>query len=140
VRVFDARRATYPSLLARGMLRAAAARCEFVNVSVSLPPGPGDDALVDACSAIVDAGCVIVASARADRPGWLPASLPGVHAVVADDSLADGDVRETGERTLAARGRPRALAVVPAHENFGGASFASARALAHLARRRIGAG
>jgi subtilisin family serine protease len=134
VRVFDSARVTYPSLVARGLLRAAAARCEFINVSVSVPPGWGARALADACAAIKEAGCIVVASARPDRPGWLPAALPGVHAVVADDALADDDVREHGERRLSASGRPRDLGFVAPDENFSGHSFACARALVHLAR------
>ncbi|MGE5337068.1 MAG: S8 family serine peptidase, partial [Gemmatimonadota bacterium] len=38
VRVFDDGNRTYPSLVARGILRAAAEECDFVNVSVSVPP------------------------------------------------------------------------------------------------------
>ncbi len=136
VRVFDAGDATYPSLVARGVLRAAAEGCEFVNLSLAVPPGPGEAAVAAACEAAIASGCVIVASARPDRPGWLPASLPGVHAVTADDALADGDVRETGTRRLAAPGRPRHLPGLPPESNYWGHSFACARGLVHLARRR----
>ena len=107
VRVFGTTAGTYPSLVARGILRAAAQRCGFVNLSVSLPPGPGDDVLIAACAAVVEAGCVVVASARPDRPEWLPASLPGVYAVTADDTLALDDVEVRGPWQLAAPGRPR---------------------------------
>jgi len=136
VRVFDAADATWPSLVARGILRAAAEGCGFVNLSLAVPPGPGDDAIAAACEAAIAAGCVIVASARPDRPGWLPASLPGVHAVTADESLADGEVRALGGRRLAAAGRPRDLAARPREANFSGHSFACARGLVHLARQR----
>jgi subtilisin family serine protease len=136
VRVFERGQATYPSLVARGMLRAAAARCGFVNVSLSVPPDAASAALADACAAVVDAGCIVVASARADRPDWLPATLPGVYAVTADDTLACDDVRQRGERQFVACGRPRDLGVVHAGRNFSGDSFACARALVHLARRR----
>ena len=135
VRVFDAADATYPSLVARGILRAAVEGCGFVNLSLAVPPGPGSDVVAAACRAAIDAGCVIVASARLDRPGWLPASLPGVHAVAADDSLAPGEVRATGLRRLAASGRPRDLAAVSREANFSGHSFACARGLVHLARQ-----
>ncbi len=136
VRVFDAQRTTYASLVARGVLRAAAARCGFINVSLSVPPGPGTEAIASACAAAIDAGCVVVAPARTDRAGWLPASLPGVHAVAGDDSLAAGDVRVIAPRSLRACGRPRDLADVSRDENFSGPSFACARGLVHLARRR----
>ncbi|MGE5171833.1 MAG: S8 family serine peptidase [Rudaea sp.] len=133
-RVFDDDFRTYPSLVARGMLRAAAAGCDYVNVSLSAPPDPASDALAAACAAIVRAGCVVVVPMRRDRPDWLPASLPGVHAVTADDALANGEVREWGPRRLSACGRPRDLTSLLRDGNFNGASFACARALVHLAR------
>ncbi|MCC7218161.1 MAG: S8/S53 family peptidase [Burkholderiales bacterium] len=136
VRVFDGAAATYPSLVARGILRAAAAQCAFVNLSLAVPPGPGADTIAAACAEAIAAGCVIVASARPDRPGWLPASLPGVHAVTADATLADDEVRTLGARRLAAAGRPRDLAALPRATNFAGHSFACARGLVHLARQR----
>ncbi len=138
VRVFDAS-TTYPSLLARAILCAAARGCDFVNLSIALPPGPGQDVLADACAAAIDAGCVLVASAHPDQPGWLPAALPGVWSVAVDDSLAFGEVRETAPLKLAAPGRPRDLEPHPARANFQGPSFACARALVHLALGRLAA-
>lgn len=134
VRVFADGGTTYPALVARGILRAAAVGCRFVNVSVSVPPGAGADALAAACAAVVEHGCVVVASTRPDRPGWLPAALPGVYAVTADDSLAFGQVRAVGPTRLAAPGRPRDLDHVSSRFNLHGPSFACARALVHLAR------
>lgn len=139
VRVFDAVDVTYPSVVARGILRAAAEGCTFVNLSLAIPPGPGSDVVAAACSAAIEAGCVIVASARPDRPGWLPASAPGVHAVTADDSPDADAVRECGVRRLVAPGRPRDLDGLPRASNLSGHSFACARGLIHLARRRVAA-
>jgi subtilisin family serine protease len=138
-RVFDDENATYPSLVARGILRAAAARCDLVNVSLSVPPGPGSETLAAACAAVVDAGCVLVASARPDRLGWLPASVPGVYTVTADDTLEPGEVRDRGSLRLLACGRPRDLEFVPTDTNFNGHSFACARALVYVARQRSAA-
>ncbi len=135
VRVFADSGTTYPSLVARGVLRAAAEECDFVNVSISVAPGAGADTLAAACAAAIESGCALVAPARTDRPGWLPASLPGVYAVAADDSLAFDEVRADGPAQLAAPGRPRDLAQAPFHLNLHGPSFACARALVHLARR-----
>lgn len=135
VRVFGAGEATFPSLVARGILRAAAQRCDFVNLSIAVPPGPGDDVLAAACAAVIEAGCVLVTSARPDRPGWLPASLPGVCAVTADDTLAFGEVRAHGSWRLSAPGRPRDLAFVAREANLFGHSFACARGLVHLVRQ-----
>lgn len=137
VRVFDSADVTWPSLVARGILRAAAADCEFINLSLAVPPGPGAAGVADACAAALDVGCVIVASARPDRPDWLPASLPGVHAVTADDSPDADDVRACGDRRLLAPGRPRDLGWLPRGSNFTGHSFACARGLIHLVRQRI---
>jgi hypothetical protein len=105
-----------------------------VNLSLSVPPGAGGDVLEKACRSAVDAGCVLVASSRPDRVGWLPAALPGVYAVTADDTLECAQIRECGPLRLAASGRPRDLALVPRGANFVGHSFACARALVHLAR------
>ena len=135
VRVFGAGAATYPSLVARGILRAAAEQCAFVNLSLSVPPGPGDDVVAAACAAAIDAGCVLVASARPDQPGWLPAALPGVYAVSADDRLEFGEVRARGPWQLAAPGRPRDLGLVPRDANLCGHSFACARGLVYLVRQ-----
>ncbi len=135
VRVFGGGDTTYPSLVARGILRAAAAECDFVNVSVSVPPGPGQAHVAAACAAAIEAGCVLVASARADRPGWLPASVAGVHAVVSDDALAVDEVQATGPNRLVASGRPRNLDMLPGRTNLRGPSFACARGLVYLARQ-----
>lgn len=141
VRVFGAAEATYPSLVARGILRAAAEQCSFVNLSLAVPPGPGDEVLAAACATVIEAGCVLVASARPDRPGWLPASLPGVYTVTADDSLEFGEVLSDGPWRLRAAGRPRDLGTVPREANLWGHSFACARALVYLATvRRADAG
>jgi len=135
VRVFGAGAATYPSLVARGILRAAAEQCGFVNLSVSVRSGPGENVVAAACAAAIEAGSVLVASARPDRPGWLPASLPGVYAVTADDTLAFGDVRTRGPMQLLASGRPRDLEFVSRDGNLSGHSFACARGLVYVVRQ-----
>ena len=136
VRVFDDAGAAYPSVVARGILRAAAEGCDYINLSVAIPPGPGSSALEAACAAAIEAGVVLVACAPPGSEGWLPASLPGVHAAVADPGLAPGEVREAGGRRFAACGFPRDLDAIPRGANFSGHSFACARTLVHLARRR----
>ena len=135
VRVFDAAETTYPSLVARGILRAAAEQCEYINVSVAVPPGAGAGALATDCAAAIDAGCLLVACARADQPGWLPAAVQGVYTVTADDRLAPGEVLARGPRQLIASGRPRTLAAAPPPGNLYGPSFACARGLAYLVQQ-----
>ena len=72
VRVFGAADATFPSLVARGILRAAAEQCAYVNLSLSVAPGPGDETLRAACAAAIEAGCV--RGPRRGRTG--PAGYP----------------------------------------------------------------
>jgi hypothetical protein len=142
VRVFDGWGATYPSLVARAILRAAAAGCDAINLSLSVERGPASELVAAACDAALGAGCLLVASdgATAISPA-LPAALPGVVAAVADDRLAFGEVRQLGAGRFAAPGRPRDLRGLPRESNLWGASFACARVTAHLclARRRRGA-
>ncbi len=135
LRVFDAEHLTYPSLVARAILRAAVEGCTFINLSLGVPPGPGVHAIRSACAAALDAGCVLVASTRPGRAGWLPAAAAGVHVASADDSLEPGVVR-VSRLQLGASGHPRDLAHIPREANLWGHSFACARALVHLATRR----
>jgi subtilisin family serine protease len=137
VRVFDDEAITYPSLVARGILRAATRGCAFVNLSLAIPPGPGDAAIAAACVAAIASGCTLVASAHQDRCDWLPASLPGVFSVSADDAVAEGELRSLGRGRFAAPGRPRDLPLAPGESNFAGPSFACARGLVQLARERV---
>jgi subtilisin family serine protease len=137
VRVFDAAAITYPSLVARGLVRAAANGCTFVNVSIAMPPGPGADVVAAACDAVLEAGAIVVASAPPEQPGSLPAALPGVYTASADDTLAFGEVRRRGPYAFVASGRPRDLAAIPRDRNMSGHSFACAHALVHLVRERL---
>jgi subtilisin family serine protease len=134
VRIFNGAGATYPSLVARGILRAAAAGCSVINLSLSVDRGPGSGLVADACQAALEAGCLLVASASPERPGALPAALPGIVSAVADDALEPGEVRELGPRRFAATGRPRVLRGLPRHANLWGSSFACARVTVHLVR------
>lgn len=134
VRVFDGT-STYPSLVARGILRAAAEGCAVLNLSLSVADGPGCDLVAAACEAAVDAGCLLVAAGDANARPALPTSLPGVVSAVVDDGLAFGEVREIDSRHFAAPGRPRDLRDLPRTANLWGPSFACARVAVHLARR-----
>lgn len=129
VRVFENCLETYPSLVARGLLRAAAEGCAVVNLSLAVPPGPGADSLAEACHAAREAGCILVAAGSPARPGLLPASLPGVLGVVADDRFAEGEIALDAARPYpwSASGRPLDLAGLPPEANLWGHSFACAR-------------
>jgi subtilisin family serine protease len=134
VRVFDGAARTFPSLVARGILGAAAAGCEVINLSLTVEPGPGAELVARACEAALEAGCLLVASASAASPRGLPAALPGVAAAVVDDGLAPGEVREVAARRFAGPGTPRDLAGLPPGANLWGPSFACAHVAVHLAR------
>jgi subtilisin family serine protease len=137
VRVFENALKTYPSLVARGILRAAAEGCDVINMSLALPPGPGAEAIAAACDAARQAGVLLVAAGHPQRPGLLPASLPGVHGVIADDQLAEGEVQTGGgPYPWRARGRPRNLHEVPPEANLWGHSLACARVSAYLAQKK----
>jgi len=135
IRVFDGPGTTYPSLVARGVLRAALAGCRVVNLSLWLEPGPASELLAEACQAAREAGCLLVAPAHPEAPGRLPAALPGVVNAVVDDELPFGEVHRLGPLRFAAPGRPRDLGDLPREANLWGASFACARVAAQLARR-----
>jgi len=135
IRAFDGTGATYPSLVARAILRAAAAGCDAINLSLSVERGPGADLVAAACEAALEAGCLLVASDVLAATPSLPSALPGVVSAVADDRLSFGEVREVGPRRFAAPGRPRDLRGIPRQANLWGASFACARVTAHLCRR-----
>lgn len=136
-RVFDADLKAYPSLVARAILRAAAAGCQVINLSLGMSPGPGDELLAEACRSVVAAGVVLVAAGHPDRPGLLPASLPGVIGVVSADHLAPGEIKVDPEAAYAysASGRPRDLDALPSGANLWGNSFACARVTLEVASK-----
>jgi subtilisin family serine protease len=136
VKVFEHDFNTYPSLVARAVLRAAAEGCSLLNLSLAMPPGAGSDVLAAACSEAIAAGCTIVAAGHPHRKDLLPASLPGVVGVVADDLVPVGEIqlRQGKPYAYAAAGRPRDLER-SATDNLWGNSFACARVSAYLAGR-----
>jgi len=138
VKVFDNERNTYPSLVARAILRSCAAGCDFINLSLALPPGYGADLVLDACETALDSGVVLVAAGHPQHADLLPASLPGVHGVIADDTLGPQEVRldGTGPYPCRAHGKSRPLPGVPAAFNLSGHSLACARVTAYLAKEK----
>jgi subtilisin family serine protease len=136
IRVFDKGLTTYPSLVARGILRAAAQGCDVINLSLALPPGSGAELIAEACIAARDAGSVLVAAGHPERPGLLPASLPGVYGVICDDELNDDEIELQGQGLYSCRasGIPRKLDNIPSTANLRGHSIACARVTAFVAR------
>lgn len=137
VRVFESDLRSYPSLVARAVLRAAAEGVSHINLSLGMPNGPGAALLALACGEAISAGCTVVAAGRCEDPELLPASLPGVIGVVADPALAAGEIarRPDGPYRYAASGAPRDLACLAGGENLWGNSFACARVTAYLVQQ-----
>lgn len=129
VRVFDAELKAYPSLVARALLRAAGEGCGIINLSLGMPPGPGAAKLAEACASVQAAGVVLVAAGHPERPGLLPASLPGVIGVVSAAHLRPGEIEVNSGAAYAhsASGWPRDLDELPPGTNLWGNSFACAR-------------
>lgn len=148
LRVFDEELNSYPSLVARALLRAAAEGCKVINLSLGMPPGPGPgvEILEDACRVVLNSGSVLVAAGHPKMPGLLPASLPGVIGVIAAAHLKPGEivVRPDSPFSHEACGWPRDLQNPPVGGNLWGNSFACSRATLDLAlnmregRRRKG--
>lgn len=142
VRVFDRELKSYPSLVARALLRAAAEGCGIVNLSLGAFPGPGAEVLERACRTVLEAGVMLVAAGRTGNPGLLPAALPGVVGVTCSDTLAPGEVAymPNDPYPYRASGRPRDLEGLPPESNLWGNSFACARVTLALAQRRLPVG
>lgn len=135
IRVFEQDLSCYPSLVARAMLRAAAEGCTILNMSLGMSPGPGSDLLTMACQEVMEAGCLIVAAGHPGNSGLLPASIPGVCGVIADDTVAVGEISMRRESCYpyAASGSPRDLDGLHTSDNLWGNSFACARVTAYMA-------
>ncbi|MFZ4856519.1 MAG: S8 family serine peptidase [Desulfuromonadaceae bacterium] len=135
VRVFEQDLSSYPSLVARAVLRAAAEGCSMLNLSLGMSPGPGSELLTMACREVMEAGCMIVAAGHPDNAALLPASIPGVLGVIADDSVPVGEIRIDKDLRYpyAASGSPRDLDGLRTSDNLWGNSFACARVTAHMA-------
>jgi hypothetical protein len=138
IRVFEQELTTYPSLVARAILRAAAAGCDVINLSLALPSGSGAELIADACISAREAGATLVAAGHPDHPDLLPASLPGVYGVISDDELDDDEIvmQRGGPYPCRARGIPRNLDNIPPKANLSGHSLACARVAAYLAFAR----
>lgn len=134
IRVFEQDLSSYPSLVARAVLRAAAEGCSILNLSLGMVPGPGSDLLTMACREVIDAGCTIVAAGHPGNPRLLPASMPGVLGVLADDLVPLGEIQVDPGRSYpySASGSPRDLEGVRTSDNLWGNSFACARVTAYL--------
>ena len=129
LRVFDEELHSYPSLVARALLRAAAEGCKIINLSLGMPPGPGTEVLEEACRVVLDAGAILVAAGHPSKPELLPACLPGVIGVISADHLNPGEIEVNPDRPYShqASGWPRDLQGLPSESNLWGNSFACAR-------------
>jgi subtilisin family serine protease len=135
IRVFDEELESYPTLVARALLRGAAEGCGIINLSLGMPPGPGGEVLAEACRAVQEAGSILVAAGHPGKAGLLPASLPGVTGVVAADHLKPGEIILNPGQPYSheASGWPRDLEGLPPGANLWGNSFACARVTLDIA-------
>lgn len=138
IRVFEQELTTYPSLVARAILRAAAEGCDVINLSLAVPSGSGAELIADACVSARETGAALVAAGHPDHPDLLPASLPGVYGVVSDDELEDDEIemQGVGPYPCRARGIARNLGHLPPEANLSGHSLACARVAAYVALAR----
>ena len=139
VRVFEQDLSSYPSLVARAVLRAAAEGCSILNLSLGMSPGPGSDILTTACREVIEAGCMIVAAGHPDNAALLPASIAGVLGVIADDRVPVGEIRIDKDLRYpyVASGSPRDLDGLKTLDNLWGNSFACARVTAYFAANQL---
>lgn len=139
VRVFDATLTSYPSLVARAVLRAAAEGCAIINMSLGMPPGAGGDVLVRACREARRSGSLLVAAGHPETEKLLPAALPGVIGVLAAEGLRTEEMVVTPGRTFSheACGWFRPPEDLPPEANLWGSSFACARVTLHYAQKLI---
>jgi subtilisin family serine protease len=139
VRVFERDLTAYPSLVARAVLRAAAEGCSILNLSLGMSPGRGADLLTTACHEVMEAGCLIVAAGHPDNAALLPASIPGVMGVIADDRVPAGEISidQNHAYPYAASGSPRDLDGLRTSDNLWGNSFACARVAAYFGDLRL---
>jgi subtilisin family serine protease len=135
LRVFNGELNSYPSLVARALLRAAAEGCQIINLSLGMPPGPGTDVLEQACRAVLEAGSVLVAAGHPQKPGLLPAALAGVVGVISAEHLQPGEIEINPQHSYSHQtsGWPRDLKGLPPATNLWGNSFACARVSLDLA-------
>ena len=135
LRVFENELTTYPSVVARAILRAAAEGCDIINLSLALPPATGAGLIADACVLAQEAGSVLVAAGHPEYPGLLPASLPGVYGVIADNELEEAQINMQGGEPYPCRapGKPRKLDNISPGINLSGHSLACARVTAYVA-------
>ena len=139
VRVFEQDLSSYPSLVARAVLRAAAEGCSTLNLSLGMSPGPGSDILTTACHEVMEAGCKIVAAGHPDNAALLPASIPGVLGVIADDHVPVGEIQINKNHCYpyTASGSPRDLEWLSTLDNLWGNSFACARVTAYFVAEQL---
>ena len=137
VKVFDRSLVTSADVLARAITWAADRGAQLVNLSLGAANPERAELLRAAVEHATSRGTMVVSARESDGVSWLPGSLPGVAAVLADwecerDQLAvdiDG-----GRTTFYASPYPRPIPGVPRERNLSGVSFAVANVTGFLAR------
>jgi subtilisin family serine protease len=132
-KIFDRTLATNADALARGIAWATDRGARVINLSLGTANHAHEETLRASVARAVGAGALVVSAREADGVVWLPGSLPGVVAVIADARLERDEVI-VDDGGLRAAPFPRPIPGVPKERNLSGVSFAVANASGFLAR------
>jgi len=138
VRVFDRQLATNVEVLADGIVWAADAGAQLINLSLGTANFANAHRLAQAVAHATSRGALVVSARKSNDVEWLPGSLDGVVGVVADSILEREMLevirRDDGSSVYAASPYPRPIPGVPRERNLFGVSFAVANVTGFLAR------
>jgi subtilisin family serine protease len=131
VKIFDGHLRTGIETIARAVHWALEQRADFINLSL----GSANAEHRDRLARLVALGGIWVSAAESEGVIYFPGSLPQVHGVIVDASLARDEMRELSENRYAASPYPREIPGVPREQNLHGISFAVANVTGILAAR-----
>lgn len=137
VKVFGDHLATSFPILEAALEWAVTRRMKIINLSLGLVNAAYRARLADLVTQAHAENLIVVASSPPDRSDVLPASLPDVIGVAADETCGWDDYRWVADSPVPFRAHPhpRPLPGPAQGRNFHGHSFASAHVAAILARR-----
>ena len=140
VKIFTDHLATAFPVLEAALQWAIDQRIKIINLSLGLIKNEHRQPLSALVSLAQKTNLILVASSPPDRSDILPATLPGVIGVAADDSCAWDEYRALMDSPIPFRAHPypRPLPGPAQTQNFHGHSFASAHIAAALALKAEG--
>ena len=137
VKIFTDHLATSFPVLEAALQWAIGQRMKIINLSLGLINAQHRQPLSTLVAQAQEANLILIASSPPDRSDVLPATLPGVIGVAADDKCAWDEHRALTDSPVPFRAHPypRPLPGPAQTQNFYGHSFASAHIAAALALR-----